>query len=224
MSKVTAIKKVISETKQVAEQAKNCRIPSVEIPGTIMLAVQKLVKDKGYTMAQFWKEAASMRLQMEDVKSAKEELDRILGQIAYAERKLREIEEREQLLMEKELKMEEEVLKQKACFDERMAEINSREKDLEEIYQLKMGELEEMMSRQKEEHRQCLNRIEEEVRERNEEYRRSLELEFFEKEKELSRREAHVQVREEIALEKEKFWAAMYDAVVKLTRVCGTLK
>lgn len=225
MSKVTPLKKTTNETKPVAnEPVKSCRIPNVEIPNTILLAVEKLVKDKGYTMAQFWREAANMRLQMEDIHSAKEELDRILGQIAYAEKKLREIEEREQLLFDKELNMEEEELRQKAIYQEKLAEIENRAKELEEEYQFKLNELEELVKKQKEERQESLSRIEDEVRERSEEYRRYLDVEFHDKEKELIKREARVQVREEIASEKEKFWSSMYDAVVKLTRVCGAVK
>lgn len=222
MSKVTTLKKASNAAKP--ETVKSCRIPDVEIPNTIMLAVQKFVKDKGCTMAQFWKEAANMRLQMDDVNSAKEELDRVLGQIAYAEKKLRQIEEREQILFDKELNIEEEEIRQRELYEEKMTEIERRAKELEEEYRLKLSSLEDMIKSEKEEDQDYLSQIEKEVRERTEEYRRCLDAEFHEKEKELVKREARVQVREEIALEKEKFWSCMYDAVVKLTRVCGAIK
>lgn len=97
-------------------------------------------------------------------------------------------------------------------------------RELEEDYRAKLAELDEAILKQEEEHRERLDRIEAEVRERSEEYRRHLDLEYQEKEKELIKREARVEIREQIALEKEKFWSTMYDAVVKLTRVCGALK
>ena len=49
-------------------------------------------------------------------------------------------------------------------------------------------------------------------------------MDYLERERELIRQESQIKVREEIALEKEKFWSTMYDAVVKLTRVCGAVK
>lgn len=225
MSKVTALKKTSTDSKPVgSEPIKNCRIPNVEIPNTIMLAVQKLVKDKGYSMAQFWKEAAGLRLQADDIQSAKEELDRVLGQIAYAENKLREIEERERLLNERELRIEEVERSQTALHEERLAEIEKRAGELEEEYQAKLAEAGDVILKQEEEHRERLGRIEADVRERSEEYRRYLDVEYREKERELIKREARIEIREEIASEKEKFWSTMYDSVVKLTRVCGAMK
>lgn len=225
MSKVTALKKVNSDSKAaVNEQIKNSRIPNVEIPASIMQEVQKLVKDKGTSMAQFWKEAAGLRLQTEDIQSAKAELDRLIGQIAYAENKLREIEEREQLLNERELRIEEVELSQSALNEERLSEIEKKSGELEEVYQAKLAEVEEVIKRQEEEHRERLGKIETEVRERSEEYRRYLDVDYQEKERELIKREARIEIREQIALEKEKFWSTMYDSVVKLTRVCGAMK
>ena len=225
MSKITALKKPNSDSKPATgETIKNARIPNVEIPSVIMLAVQKLVKDKGYSMAQFWKEAASMRLQTDDIQSAKEELNRILVQIAYAENKLREIEEREQLLNERELRIEEVERSQITLHEGRLAEIEEKARELEEDYQVKLAEVGEAIFKQEEEHRARIGRIEVEVRERSEEYRRYLDLEYREKERELIKQDAQIEIREQIALEKEKFWSTMYDAVVKLTRVCGAMK
>lgn len=225
MSKVTALKKAGSEAKTAAtEQNKPCRIPSVEIPGAIMLAAQKLVKDKGYSMAQFWKEAASLYLQTEDIQLAREELDRLLGQIAYAESKLREIEEREQVLNEREIRIEELESAQSTLYEERLAEIEKMASELEESYQAKLAEAEEVVLKHEKEKQAKISSIEDEVRERSEEYRRYIDLESREKEKELIKREAQIEVREQIASEKEKFWTTMYDAVVKLTRVCGAMK
>ncbi|MCL6635624.1 MAG: hypothetical protein K6T29_07635 [Peptococcaceae bacterium] len=218
MSKVAALKKATGDPRGTAcEQAKNCRLPAVEIPGELMAAVQRLVKEKGCSMAQFWKEAADLRLQTE-------RLEGLLEQIARAEQRLQEIKEREQLLDEREVRIAEVESRQAALYDERLNEIEKMARELEEEYQARLAQAQQAALRQEEEHRDRLDRIEAEIRERSEEYRRHLELEYQEKEKDLVRREARVQVREEIAQEKEKFWSAVYDAVVKLTRVCGAVK
>lgn len=222
MSKVTALKKVNSETK--VEQVKNCRIPNVEIPSSIMQAVQKLVKDKGYTMAQFWKEAAGLRLEAETIQKAREELDGLMSQITHADNKLGEIVEREHLLNERELKIEKVEHSQKALYEERLAELAKKAGELEEDYQARLSEVSEALQKYEEEHQSRLKRIEQEVRERSVEYRRYLDVEYQEKEKELVGREAKIETREQIALEKERFWSTMYESVVKLTRICGALK
>ncbi|TEB17849.1 hypothetical protein Psfp_00344 [Pelotomaculum sp. FP] len=223
MSKVTALKKSAGESKTI-ETVKNCRIPNVEVPSAIMQAVQAFIKDKGSTMAQFWKEAATYRLQAEEIKDAKEELDRILGQIAYAEDKLRYIEDKEELIADRETRLGELEQAQDAIIEERKKELELRAKALEEDYQAKLAELKETGVRQQEEYKARLAAIENEIRERSEEYRRYLELDFQDKEREIIKREAQIEVRDEITAEKEKFWSTMYDAVVKLTRVCGALK
>jgi DNA repair exonuclease SbcCD ATPase subunit len=223
MAKVTALKKSSGESKNL-ETVKNCRIPNVEVPSTIIQAVQAYIKDKGITMAQFWKEAATYRLQVEELKEAREELDRILGQIASAEEKLREIEFKEELIAEKEARLNELEQEQNAIFEDRKKELDQMAVALEEEYQARLAELAEAGARQEEEHKARLAAIENEVRERTEEYRRYLELDFQNKEREIIKREAQIEVRDEITAEKEKFWSTMYDAVVKLTRVCGSLK
>jgi DNA repair exonuclease SbcCD ATPase subunit len=223
MSKVTTLKKSSGEIKAI-EPVKNCRIPNVEVPSVIIQAVQAFIKDKGISMSQFWKEAGTYRLQAEEVKEAKEELERILGQIAYAESKLREIEDKEELLAEREMRLDELEHTNNSFLEERKQEFEQRARLLEESYQAKLAELEEMNFKQQEEHKDRIAAIEREVRERTEEFRRYLELDFQEKEKEIIKREAQIEVRDEITAEKEKFWSTMYDAVVKLTRVCGALK
>jgi len=223
MSKVTALKKSSGDLKTV-EPVKNCRIPNVEVPSVIMQAVQVFIKDKGSSMAQFWKEAATYRLQLEEVKEAKTELDRILGQIAYAEGKLREIEDKEELIADRETRLDELEQAQNTLLEERKQDLEQKAKALEEGYQTKLAELKETGARQQAEHRARLAAIENEVRERSEEYRRYLELDFQDKEREIIKRETQIEVRDEITAEKEKFWSTMYDAVVKLTRVCGALK
>jgi len=223
MAKVATLKKSPGELKKI-EPVKNCRIPNIDIPSGIMQAVQVFIKDKGSSMAQFWKEAATYRLQVEDVKEAKEELDRLLGQIAYAESKLKDIEDREELIADRESRLDEFEQVQNALLEERKEELEQMAKVLEESYQAKLTELKEAGIRQEEEYKARLEAIENEVRERNDEYRRYLEIDFQEKEKEIIKREAQIEVRDEITAEKEKFWSTMYDAVVKLTRVCGALK
>lgn len=223
MSKVTTLKKSAVNLKNL-EPVKNCRIPNVEVPSGIMQAVQGFIKDKGSSMAQFWKEAATYRLQVEEVKDAKEELDRILGQIAYAEGKLRDIEDKEELIADRETRLDELEQAQNALLEERQLELEQRAKALEEGYQTKLAEIKEISVSQQEEHNSRLAAIEKEVRERTEEYRRYLELDFQDKEREMIKREAQIEIRDEITAEKEKFWSTMYDAVIKLTRVCGTLK
>lgn len=223
MAKVAALKKSSGDIKNL-ETVKNCRIPNVELPSTIIQAVQAFIKEKGSTMAQFWKEAATYRLQAEEVKEAREELNRILGQIAYAEEKLRDIEDKEELIAEREKRLDQLEQAQNEYLEERKKELEQMARTLEEEYQVRLVELKEKGARQQEEHKARLAAIEDEVRERNQEYRRYLELDFQEKEREIIKREAQIEVRDEITAEKEKFWSTMYDAVVKLTRVCGTLK
>lgn len=224
MAKVTALKKADADAKGAVNESKSCRLPNVEIPGLIMAAVQKYIKEKGYSMTQFWKEAASHYLQAEEIPPAREKLDRLLEQIAQAEDRLRELEEKEQVLLERELRIEEVERSQSAQYEERLDEFVKMTKELEQEYQARLAEVNDIVMKNEEDHKAKIGKIEEEVRERSDEYRRHLELEFSEKEKELLKREAGIEVREEIAAEKEKFWSTMYDAVVKLTRVCGTLK
>lgn len=224
MSKVTALKKANSDSKTMSNENKSARIPSVEIPGSIMIAVQKYVKDKGCSMAQFWREAASLYLQAEEFQPAREKLDRILEQIAWGEARLGELEEKEKYLAERELRIEELEQSQNDLIRERLAEIERMAKEMEAGYQSKLAEVEEALLKNEAEYRARVNNIENEIRERSQEYRRHLELDFRDKEKDLMRREARLEVREEVASEKEKFWTVMYDSIVKLTRVCGTLK
>ncbi|MDD4237728.1 MAG: hypothetical protein PHT62_04140 [Desulfotomaculaceae bacterium] len=223
MSKVTALKKSSGDLK-TNEPVKNCRISNVEVPSGIMQAVQAFIKDKGCSMAQFWKEAASYRLQAEEIQDAREELDRVLGQIAYAEGKLRKIEDKEELIADRETRFYELEQVQNSLLEERKQELEQSAKSLEESYQAKLAELKEAGIKQQEEHKIRLSTIENEVRERSEEYRRYLELDFQDKEREILKREAQIEVRDEITAEKERFWSTMYDAVVKFTRVCGALK
>lgn len=223
MVKITTLKKSSGDLKNI-EPVKNCRIPNVEIPSTIMQAVQAFIKDKGSTVAQFWKEAAAYRLQVEEVKEAKEELDRLLGQIAYAEGKLRDIEVKEEVIAEREKRLDEMEQAQNIYLEERKKEIEQMARTLEEEYQTKLAEQKDNAVRMQEEHKAKLAAIENEIRERSDEYRRYLELDFQDKEREIIKREAQIEVRDEITAEKEKFWSTMYDAVVKLTRVCGALK
>jgi uncharacterized protein (DUF3084 family) len=140
MAKVATLKKSAGELKNI-EPVKNCRIPNVDIPSGIMQAVQVFLKDKGSSMAQFWKEAATYRLQVEDVKGAKEELDRILGQIAYAEGKLKDIEDREELIADREARLDEFEQAQNDLLEERKEELDQVAKALEESYQTKLAEL-----------------------------------------------------------------------------------
>lgn len=223
MSKVTTLKRVAAEQKSV-ENSKNSRLPNIEIPAAIMQAVHKYIKDRSCSMTQFWKEAAGLRLQAEDMQSAREELDRILGQIAYAEKKLKDLEEREQEICARELRIEEEELSQEVLHKERLQQLIQREREQEEEYKKKMAEFQEMVQKQEKEYQLRLGEIESRLREKNGEYRQNYEEDYLEREKELFRREAQVKVKEEIALEKEKFWSTMYDAVVKLTRICGAVK
>jgi hypothetical protein len=158
------------------------------------------------------------------MQSAREELDRILGQIAYAEKKLKDLEEREQEICARELRIEEVELSQEVLHKERLQQLIQREREQEEEYKKKMAEFQEMVQKQEEEYQLRLGEIESRLREKNGEYRQNYEEDYLEREKELFRREAQVKVKEEIALEKEKFWSTMYDAVVKLTRICGAVK
>jgi len=223
LSKVTTLKRAVAEQKS-AETSKNSRLPNIEIPAAIMQAVQKYIKDRSCSMTQFWKEAASLRLQTEDMHSAREELDRILGQIAYAEKKLKDLEEKEQEIHTRELRIKEMELNQEVMYEEKMQQLIQREREQEEEYRKKMTEFQEMVQKQEEEYHLRLGDIESRLKEKSAESRPGYEEAYLEKEKELFRREAEIKVREEIALEKEKFWSTMYDAVVKLTRICEAVK
>jgi hypothetical protein len=223
MSKITALKKLPLKQKAV-EPNRNSRMVNIEIPGTIMQAVQGYIKDQACSITQFWKEAASLRLQAEDMQSARGELDRILGQIAYAEKKLGYLHERDQELCERELRIEEVELSQVALHEERLQKLNQRAREQDEEYVAKMAKFREMVLKQEEEYQIRLEAIESQVRGRSGESRQNHEMDYLKRERELIRQESQIKVREEIALEKEKFWSTMYDAVVKLTRVCGAVK
>ena len=216
MAKLTTLKKSSGEL-QNAETAKNCRIPNVEVPYGVMQAVQSFIKDHDSTMSQFWLEAATYRLQLKEIQDGKDELNNILEQIKDAESKLMEIEARQKRLEELEQY-------QNSLLEERSQELDRKAQELEDLYQVKLAELKEEHDSQERDYQERLAAIDQEIRERNEEYRRFLEMDYQEKEREMIRREAQLEVRDEIVAEKEKFWSTMYDAVIKLTRVCGALK
>jgi len=216
MSKVTTLKKSSSELKK-AETANNCCIQNVEVPYNIMQAVQSFVKDNNSTMSQFWMEAATYRLQLQEIQDSKDELNNILKQIKDAERRLQEIESRIK-------RMEELEQHQNKLLEERSQELDKKAQELEEVYQAKLAELKEKHDNQERDYKERLALLEQEIKEKNEEYKRSLEMEYQEKEREMIRREARLDMRDEIAAEKEKFWSTMYEAVIKLARVCGAIK
>lgn len=216
MPKVTTLKK---------SGFKSCRLPPVELPSAIMQAVQVFIQDKGYTMDQFWKEAATYRLQLEEVKESYKKLDQIRGQIDVIEDRIREIENRESLLIERENNLKELEPAQDAILEERAKELEDMAETLEEENRIKPADLKETGIKQQEDYNQRLAAVEKnEFSERYWEYRRYLEMEFREKEKEIIKREAHIEARDAITTEKERFWSVMYDAMIKLARVCGSLK
>jgi hypothetical protein len=223
MAKVTALKKVAAENKPAVTN-KSSRLPNIEIPAGIMQAVQKYIKNRSCSVNQFWKEAASLRLQVEDMQSARRELDRVLGQIAYAENKLIDLEEREREVHARELRMGELELSQEALYEERMCQLDQRAEDQDREYREKMAQFGEMVLKQEEEYNSRLVGIESRAGGKSLQSGQNPKENLLEREKELIRREARIEVQEEIALEKEKLWSVMYDAVIKLTRVCGVVK
>ncbi|MCL6557298.1 MAG: hypothetical protein K6U74_00585 [Firmicutes bacterium] len=158
-------------------------------------------------------------------------LNEVTEQLKLAEARLGELEEREMALMEKEQEIDNRLLdlaglkqEQEAVYAKRLAELEDRERELNEEHLLKMAEVEEMRRRYMEEHQARVAGFESELLERSKEIQRYIDVEYHEREKSLAQREARVEIRESVISEKEKFWAVMYDSVVKFTRVASSCK
>lgn len=172
-----------------------------------------------------------LQSQHKDVKFLSEKLAEVSSQLKKAESRLTELRERENNLIEKEQEVDKRLfdlaeLKQEQENEHKrvLAELIEAGKSAEEEYRRRYEEIENMRAGYEEEHRSRILNFENEMKERTNEIKKFIELEFKEREEALAGRESQVLVRESVVAEKEKFWASMYDAVVKLTRVVSACK
>ncbi|MHB1044063.1 MAG: hypothetical protein ACYC0Q_14675 [Eubacteriales bacterium] len=169
--------------------------------------------------------------QHKEVKFLSEKLAEVSSQLKKSESRLAELKERELNLEEKEQEVNKRLLdlaelkqKQENEHKRAMAELIEAGKEAEEEYRRKLDENEDMRARQEEEYQNRILNFDNEMKERVNELKKYIDIEFKEREEAIAGREAQALIRESVVAEKEKFWASMYDAVVKLTRVVSASK